>query len=311
MVKLPLGSLSLATLIAACSASTPQQGVSVTAPADPERSDIVSVVEADESGQEILEDLIGSDLFGRLSGLQVAVDAFVEEKVQLCMAEEGYDYVQRSRQALASRRDPGGVAYFTTASQLDRSLAGEGLESSNNPNASIYSSLSPDERVGWDQQHADCRVAISAEHYNPLLDESDWFAQIGNDAAERAASSPEVIEAGSDARTCFREDSGYEDVATASGVIDSQVLELNSKFKGGLVDAEEVRELLEPLVVEEEQLSQIYAKCQSPLLQVQGEVFSEYLLAAAEADADSAALWAVEFSDQIAPYEDYYYLGGD
>ncbi|MGK2957367.1 MAG: hypothetical protein ACSLFB_02965 [Acidimicrobiales bacterium] len=264
--------------------------------------------EAETDSQEaMLNELLGPDVYEKLSGLQGAIDSYVEEAIVSCMANEGFEYIPRSKKVVAELKSGTGAQYFNFASSLLASLDfGMGIATHLNPNAQIYARLGESERDAWDSQHADCRVRLSAEHENPLASESGWFNQIYGDASARTANDKAVVTAEDAAVVCFEQATGFKTASEAAETTSDKVIELRSRQASGAVTDKQLRAALTPLIEREAELSEAYATCNSPLLEVQAVAFSRNLVAGVESNRDVAMLWAAEFGRKIKAYEKYY-----
>jgi hypothetical protein len=243
-----------------------------------------------------------------VDSLQLGIDLAIEDGVQACMADEGFEYVPLPRSEVARNlgmADAGDgesdiLDHFDHAIMALDMLNADGTEPSD-PNADISNSLSPEEQERYAFAKSDCLVEASHENSNPLASEKNWFGEAVDEAAARTAASSEVVAATEEFNRCFSA-YGYGTVEEIEERYFNEVDMAMQQFRSGEITEDATREALGLIAEEELEISTAYEECYAPRRQVVEDIYAENFAEIAERDSDKAAVWAAEFKDLIDPY---------
>jgi hypothetical protein len=253
-----------------------------------------------------------TDFMQNIGTLQLGIDLAIEESVQACMIEEGFDYVPMTIDEIAQnlgmnygqQTEEGAGA--STDQFNSAKLALIRLDSADNParvspNDEILERLTGPEMEAWHQTYGDCLVAASEEHRNPLASEGNWFSEARDEASQRTAASEEVLEANDDFERCIA-DYGYDEIGEAAAQLIFSVEAVVSDLDAGAIGLQDARQSLEEIADREAELSADFETCDGPRREVEARVYTAEFAEIAERDEDKAALWAAEFKDEIESY---------
>lgn len=256
---------------------------------------------------------LDAEFLEAVDSLQLGIDLVVEDGIQPCMKEQGFDYIPRSRQSLAanlgmvgSEGDLSGVVgHLSSASWALESLFGSEAsklsDESEVRNAEILASLTAEEQNLWAFAKTQCAVKISEANPNPLASETNWFGLAVEEAASQTAASPEVVAAEAEFDRCF----GAFGFGTFEEASDGNYVEIESlveRFRSGDLEEATTRAELESIAEVEREMSAAFETCDAPRREVVAGIYAAEMQEIVERDGDKAAIWAAEFRESIDKY---------
>jgi hypothetical protein len=234
--------------------------------------------------------LFGEDVLRQIGQLQVAINLYVEERVQLCMAESGHEY--QPRPLLSIRYN---IGLPLGAEELAQ------LQNMEDLNATIRSRLTEVEQQEWSEARAECSVRESIPH--PLAEEDTWYADAEERASELTAADPRVIDASTAAGECLAQ-ACYAHLEEDLAALDSEAQAVVLSVSDGTISEETARAELNGIAAEEAVLSDAYDACHKDRIAVEREVFTEYFQQIAEDEELLAAEWAKTVEEDLDKYSE-------
>lgn len=237
--------------------------------------------------------LFGESELEALDDLQVAIDMYVEERVQECMMAEGFDYRPLSVVQIELSLGIGVDAETLRQMVADGEIAGD-------PNESILASLAEGEQQEWERTRGECLIRESIAH--PLAESDTWYAGAERRASERTAADSRVVDAELRADECFR-DEGYSDLESLLAQIDTAGQQIVFENVRGEISVETAEERLQELERQQRLLVEVQQRCDAERLTVERQVFSENLATIAQEEELLAVEWANSVQEVLLQFE--------